>query len=149
LFLGTGLGAEVVQRDLELPECDWIRIVPSFASAELPELLAAAAVGAFPSYIEGFPFGVLEKLAAGLPVAAYDVPGPREMLKELPNQLLTPLGDTESLGAKVSSLLKLPLAEYARLSKDCEILANKYRWLDVAERTLQTYEEALAKLETR
>ena len=36
--------------------------------------------GAFPSHCEGFPFGVLEMLAAGLPVVAYRAPGAPMMI---------------------------------------------------------------------
>ncbi|MFM6472484.1 MAG: glycosyltransferase family 4 protein, partial [Dolichospermum sp.] len=93
LFLGTGVSLQKVLQDLNLPACDWINIIPQYNSEELPMLLSGATVGAFPSYIEGFGFAVLEKLASGLPTIAYDVPGPREILKLLDGSLLTPVGD--------------------------------------------------------
>ncbi|WP_203055532.1 MSMEG_0565 family glycosyltransferase [Frankia sp. AgB1.9] len=47
--------------------------------AELPSLVAAAAVFAFPSVKEGFGLAALEALAAGVPVVASDLPVLREV----------------------------------------------------------------------
>ena len=43
-----------------------VEVVPTFDAGELPRLLADCAMGFFPSYLEGFPFAVLEMLAASL-----------------------------------------------------------------------------------
>ena len=57
-----------------------LEVIPSFEAAELPRWLADCDAGLFPSYLEGFGIAVLEQLAAGLPVFAYDVPGPCDSL---------------------------------------------------------------------
>ena len=82
-----------------------VEVVESFEPLELPKLLADCSVGIFPSYIEGFPFGVLEMLAASLPVIAYDSPGPPMMLDK---EYLVPIGDYLSLSYKVNTLLTNP-----------------------------------------
>jgi len=146
LFLGTGFGARAVLRDLNQEACDWIRVVPRFTSAELPELLAEATVGAFPSYIEGFPFGVLEMLAAGLPTVSYDVPGPRAMLNVSHLNLLVKAGDANGLGDRVGSLLELPAEEYGALAEECVSIAGAFNWSKIAADTLAVYRRALRRL---
>ena len=88
-FLGTHATRERVLSDLEIANGDRITVHPSFEPAALPELLATGTVAAFPSYLEGFGFAVIEELAAGLPVVAYDVPGPHGILAALSADLLT------------------------------------------------------------
>ncbi|MFL6590574.1 MAG: glycosyltransferase family 4 protein, partial [Chthoniobacterales bacterium] len=92
VFLGTMIQNDAVWRDLESEPVDFIEIVPQFNPDELPRLLADCTVGVFPSYIEGFGMAIVEQLAARLPTVAYDVPGPRDILRALP-QLLVPAGD--------------------------------------------------------
>jgi glycosyltransferase involved in cell wall biosynthesis len=82
-----------------------LEITPSYPAHELPKLLADCSVGVFPSYLEGFPFGVLEMLSASIPVFAYDAPGPSMMLGQ---EYLMPVGDFEALGNSVVKLLNNP-----------------------------------------
>jgi len=81
----------------------YITVIPRFAPEDLPQLLAPCSVGIFPSYIEGFGFGVLEMLAASMPVIAYDAPGPPMML---PPEYLVPRGDIQGMATKVLTLLR-------------------------------------------
>jgi len=118
-------------------------IVPSYTSEELPSLLAPATVGALPSYVEGFPFSVLEHLAAGVPVVAYDAPGARETLRKLDPSLLIPTGDSGRFADRVLELLAMDVEEYARLSAACRELACRYRWTAIARRTAAVYHERL------
>ena len=57
-----------------------LEIYPRYDPNELPGLLAGVSVGVFPSRVESFGYGVLEMLAAAVPVIAYDAPGPHVML---------------------------------------------------------------------
>jgi glycosyltransferase involved in cell wall biosynthesis len=144
-FLGTGCAKERVLEDLELTG-DGIRVVSKYESTELPVLLENGTVGALPSYIEGFGIGVLESLAAGIPTVAYDVPGPREMLKPLDPSLLVPAGDAEGFGARISELLSLPSERYAELAQACLAVAQRFLWKDIATETLQAYASGLERL---
>ncbi len=145
-FLGTGLGAATVLGDLQQAASERVEIIPSYDSADLPQLLSAVTVGAFPSYVEGFGFAVLEKLAAGIPVVAYDVPGPREMLQYLPGFLRVPAGDWRALSARLTEILQMPVAEYELLARECQAIAARFCWRKIAEDTLATYRRALATL---
>ena len=146
LFLGTGLSAEKVLQDLNFPACDWIEIIPQYDSEQLPKLLSGATVGAFPSYIEGFGFAVLEKLASGLPTVAYDVPGPRETLKLLDGSLLTTVGEVSVFAERLISLLNMDLDPYSELSNQCIGVANQFSWDIISKQTLKGYYNNLEKI---
>jgi glycosyltransferase involved in cell wall biosynthesis len=112
-----------------------------FQPDELPALLADCSVGVFPSYYEGFGFGVLEMLAAGLPVIAYDAPGPPEMLAA--DHLVSP-GDAASMAQKTIRLLNNPdylLAERKRAVDRSRL----FDWSDIAARTAEAYRDARLK----
>jgi glycosyltransferase involved in cell wall biosynthesis len=139
LFLGTGLSVEEILNDLNLSACDWLKIIPSYQNIELPILLGNATVGAFPSYIEGFPIAVLEQLSSGLPVVAYDVPGSRAMLNCIDTSLMVPAGDIEQFSQKIIELISLGKTSYTKLSEQCIEVAQKFEWQKIAKETLDTY----------
>lgn len=143
LFLGTGLSDREVLQDLNLPDDNWIKIIPRYNSEELPGLLSEASVGAFPSYMEGFGFAVLEKLACGLPTVAYDIPGPREMLRFLDSSLMIPVGDVEGFATQLIKLLQLDEDAYNQLSQHCVKVANTFSWSKIAKQHLEIYSQGL------
>ncbi|MBN1558248.1 MAG: glycosyltransferase [Lentisphaerae bacterium] len=77
-------------------------------------LLADMDLGVFASRSEGMPNGVLECMAAGLPVAATDLPGIRECLGAEQVPYLAPVGDVRALAENIICLLRDP-AERRRL----------------------------------
>jgi glycosyltransferase involved in cell wall biosynthesis len=147
LLLGTGLGAELVLRDFPAELRPAVDVIPSYDSAELPRLLSRAAAGAFPGYLEGFGFAVLEKLAAGLPTVAYDAPGPRDVLGEqAAGEPLVPRGDTGAFAARLAGILTSPPKRWADLSAGATRVAALFSWRDIARRTLDTYQERRQRL---
>src|SRR5436853_2461137 len=66
-FLGTMVGADTILSDLGLESSAGIESISDYSPVDLPKLLADCAVGAFPSYVEGFGLAVLEQLAAAIP----------------------------------------------------------------------------------
>jgi glycosyltransferase involved in cell wall biosynthesis len=136
LLLGTGVSPDAVVRDIYAADVPWVEVVPSFRSAELPQLLAQCTVGILPSYIEGFGLGVLESLAAGLPTVAYDVPGPRLMLRNFQRPMLSPCGDAAGLAARVAEILSAGLDDYSELSQCARAIAAQFRWRQVAAKFL-------------
>jgi len=119
-----------------------IEIVERYKPETLPKLLEDCSVGIFPSYVEGFPFGVLEMLAASIPVIAYDSPGPPMML---PPKYLVPPGDINGMSKKVVSLLndKVELKS-ARLWARKQ--SQKFNWTEIANKTSQIYLQHLDKI---
>jgi glycosyltransferase involved in cell wall biosynthesis len=114
-----------------------IAVVPQYDSDELPEILTPCSVGIFPSYIEGFGFGVLEMLAASIPVIAYNAPGPPMML---PPEYLVPRGDTKAMSDKVIELLqnRERLLAARRWAKQ---QSQQFCWQRIAKQTSEIYAE--------
>ena len=117
----------------------FIEVIPRFRHEELPELLASCSMGIFPSYIEGFPFGVLEMLAASLPVVSYNAPGQTMML---PREYLVKRGDVVALCSKLIELLsdQEKLAQARLRAKE---IANQFGWEKAAEATVNIYKQCL------
>jgi len=112
-----------------------LEVIPTYTASELPQLLSDCSVGVFPSYIEGFGFGVIEMLAAGIPVIAYDSPGPSSIL---PSEMLVCPGDTEAMANKVVNTLADP--QQLQFQKAlARRISNNYNWPNIAQDTVAAY----------
>jgi glycosyltransferase involved in cell wall biosynthesis len=134
--------AEAVLRCFPRRHRHRLEVVPRYAPDALPDLLAGCAAGVFPSYAEGFGYGVLEMLAAGLPVFAYDRPGPPVML---PPEYLVPAGRPRALAEKLADLLGDP-DRLARERIAAREQATPFDWDRTADETLRVYEAAHRRL---
>ena len=119
--------------------------IPQFNHNELASLLRGLRVGLFPSYIEGFGLAVVEQLAAGIPVVAYDVPGPREILSSIDENLLVNPGDTKQFAKTVSSIYDMKFKDYSKLSDACKNRANEFKASKIASIFLNLYKANLFK----
>ncbi len=116
---------------------DRIEVIETYEPEELPKLLADCSVGVFPSRYEGFGFGVLEMLAASIPVIAYRAPGPPMMLTE---EFLVTSGDKKAAAKKLIALL----GDQPRLTAArswARQRASEFQWHDIIQRTATTYVE--------
>ncbi|HEY3569724.1 MAG TPA: glycosyltransferase [Thermoanaerobaculia bacterium] len=146
LFLGTGHDRDYVLAGFRPEDRAALEVVPRYESRGLPPLLAGATVGAFPGYLEGFGFSVLEKLAAGLPTVTYDAPGPRDTMSLLENPAMVPLGDTDAFAGRVAGLLLLPPDRYAELAEDSLRAAARLSWREIAAATREAYLRRLEEI---
>lgn len=125
---------EALQRHLE--------VIPEYAPEDLPDLLAGCSAGVFPSYAEGFPLGVIEMLAAALPVVAYDAPGAPEMV---PPADLVPTRDRAAMSARLVALLgddaRLRTARAAARRR-----ALDFEWTAIARDLAAAYDAALTRV---
>jgi glycosyltransferase involved in cell wall biosynthesis len=145
-FLGTMVDARAVLKDLETESSDGIEFVSEYAPADLPTLLSDCAVGAFPSYVEGFGLAVLEQLAAGIPTVSFDVPGPHEMLHQHLPELLVPSGDIQAFAAAICKILNLDLGAYENLANHSRTAAAEFNWSAIAHSTLEVYGRQLSSM---
>lgn len=72
---------------------------------DVPDLLAASDVFAFPSLYEGQGGALLEAMAMSLPVVASDIPAVREVVDSGVTGLLVPRGDAIQLATAIAELL--------------------------------------------
>lgn len=76
--------------------------------ADRLELMKSFDLFAMTSTLEGIPRCLMEAAAAGIPVAAYDIPGIDQLIKHDQTGLLAPLGDKQQLEAHWETLLFQP-----------------------------------------
>jgi len=112
-----------------------LEIIMRFERSSLPALLADCRVGVFPSYWEGFGLGVLEMLTAGLPVVAYDAPGPCDIL---PADWRVPRGDLTALGQTIMPWLT-NTAAWEAAHQRCSLYTD-FDWATIARQTVATYQ---------
>jgi glycosyltransferase involved in cell wall biosynthesis len=143
-FLGTMVEPRTTLADLGIQSSERIELISKYSPRDLPALLADCAVGAFPSYIEGFGLAVLEQLAAGIPTVAFNVTGPRHVLGAHLPELLVPSGDIEAFANAICRVLELDLADYQELSRRSAEMATQFAQSKIARETLETYRGRIA-----
>ena len=97
-----------------------------------------------PSLYEPFGMVALEAIAACRPLIASDTGGLREIMAGLEGALPVPPNDPQALARAILQLLADP-ARARRLAESARTHAlERFRWEDVARRTLQAYERLVA-----
>jgi glycosyltransferase involved in cell wall biosynthesis len=135
-LMGTLMDGDRILRAMPRRLRSRIEVYSRYAPEDLPMLLAPCSVGIFPSYIEAFGFGVLEMLAACVPVVAYDSPGPSMML---PPEWLVPRGDVSAMSSLVVGLLRdQHKLQHAR--REARELSRAFDWPSIAQTTAETYQ---------
>lgn len=113
-----------------------VSVIQHFSPEQLRDLLTNCSVGVFPSYREGFGIGVLEMLAAGLPVVAYDSPGPCDIL---PKMWLARKGDHAALARKTLELLMCSEERRKNNVVMARSVSRHFSWVEIAKKTYAIY----------
>jgi len=138
-FLGTMIDPEVIRAELGPAASSGIDFISDYSPDELPALLSDCAVGAFPSYVEGFGLAVIEQLAAGIPTVAYETAGPSDILGSELKDLLVPSGDIESFAAAICRVLRLQPAQHRELAERSKGVSAGFSWPKIARDTIQSF----------
>jgi len=114
-----------------------VRLTGGLSKAELYGLLSRAKVLLYPSHSDSFSIVVLESLACGTPVVAYDIPGPRSVYGDLPAVRFVKEFDRRAMAEEAVSLAMLGDDEYSAVVRDERVLSflkEHSSWDVVAER---------------
>ena len=129
----------------ELGAGDAVRFLGPKPPAEIPGLLAGADALVLPSRAEGRGLVLLEAMAAGVPVVASDIPGPREIVLEGETGLRFPVGDALRLADAVERLLSDAALRARLASGGRALIAREGLTTDAsAARHLAVYRAVLA-----
>jgi glycosyltransferase-like protein len=124
---------DALVRELDVP----VAVLGPVAHDELPALVAAADVFAFPSTKEGFGLAAMEALAAGVPVVARDLP----VLREVFGPAVSYASDVPGLGdAIVDAVQRRRRPGWAASADAGRALARRYSWRSAAEAHVALYE---------
>ena len=103
-----------------------VKFVGCKSGPELSAWYRNAKVFVFPSKTDTFGIVMIESLASGVPVAAYPVTGPLDIIQEGINGSLN-----DDLGCAISNAMQIN-------REDCINSAQAYKWKNVAEQFLNT-----------
>jgi len=130
LFDYRGYRAQVLARAEELAVA--LAVLGPVAHDELPSLVAAAGVFAFPSTREGFGPAAMEALAAGVPLVARDLP----VLREVYDGAARFAREPDELAAALAAALLRPDPALREAGRG---LAARYTWEAAAHAHLVLY----------
>ncbi len=133
-LLGDGSEKELLKELVAKAGLEKNIILLGFVSEdEKRSLLRSSQVFVFPSYLESWGISIVEAMACGLPVVAYNLPVYNEVFE---NKLITvPLGDVDAMAKQVGFLLEN--LEVARdMGEANKEFVKRYDWSVVAEQEL-------------
>jgi len=104
-------------------------------------VLRAADAFALPSYHEGLPLGILEALAAPLPIVASNVGGIPEIIRDGKEGFLLPPGDVEGLAERLVRLARNPFLA-ASLAENARERAKSFTLTRTVESYVRFYQAA-------
>jgi glycosyltransferase involved in cell wall biosynthesis len=110
---------------------------------DVPDLLAASDVFAFPSRYEGLGGSVIEAMALGLPIVASDIPAVREIVEEGRNAVLVPPGDSASLASALDGILRDPSRRRAFGARGRTIFEERFTLERSTARMIALYERLI------
>lgn len=145
-FLGTGYSEEYIRNFFPKQIQEKLNIIIKFDTNELSNLLHKTKIAIFPSYIEGFPLAILEQLALGIPVLAYDIPGVNEALSEIDSRLLIETGNIELFNKSLINLYSMNDSEYEILVSKCFSISQNYNYFNIAKKFEKLFFDKLEEL---
>lgn len=119
-------------------------VVFAGARLDVPALLDAADLAVFPSLGEGLPLAVLEAMAAGKPVVAFDLPSFMELHDDPPCAVfVAPIGDGPALTRAVLDVLAQPDRMAAMAATARRIVETRFTQQAASRALERIYREVL------
>jgi len=144
LFIGCGCSPDRVLGDFQPQNRARVRVEQNYRREQLADLLADQSVVLSATLKEGFPLGILEAMACGLPAVTAATPGPLQYVEDEVNGLIAPAADSEGLAAALERLIGEP-SLHRRLRVAAYRTAQRYSWQRIGSETLTLYQQALGK----
>lgn len=117
------------------------RVVFSGFRSDIPRMLAAIDLLAFPSYKEAFGNTLLEAMAMGVPVVASNSGGVPEIIEAGISGILMPPRDGPALAAGLQKLIEDPEQRRRLAQNGREVVAQRFRFEDYIDRLEGVYRE--------
>ena len=130
----------------EYPNTELVIIGRGGTTDEIPD--ASKFLPAFDVYVcssvkEGFPYSILEAMAAGLPIVATRMGGIPEMITDGQDGLLVPPKNPKAIAQAIKSLIKNP--ELAKqLGQNARQAVQKFSILGMLNETVNVYRSLIA-----
>ncbi len=112
---------------------------------DLPDVLAACDVFAFPSLYEGLGGAVIEAMALGLPVVSSDLPAVREVVEDGASALLVPRADKSAMGSALLRLVDDREMRHRFGARGQELFDTRFTLDRSIDRTVALYEDLLTR----
>lgn len=117
---------------------------PARTRQQMAMFYQSADVLLFPSLAENFPLTTLEAMAAGLPIAAFDVGGISEQIENHKNGVVCKYGSKDDLKRSIEFLLGLKESAISEMSnKNREKVVKLYSVEKMSESYIKLYEKLL------
>ena len=112
---------------------------------DLPDVLAACDIFAFPSLYEGLGGAVIEAMALGLPVVSSDLPAVREVVEDGASALLVPRADKSAMGSALLRLVDDREMRHRFGARGQELFDTRFTLDQSIDRTVALYEGLLTR----
>lgn len=119
------------------------RVIFSGFRNDIPRMLAAIDLLAFPSYKEAFGNTLLEAMAMGVPIVASNSGGVPEIIEEGVSGILMPPRDGPALAAGLQKLIEAPELRRRLAQTGREVVARRFRFEDYIDRLEGIYQEGM------
>lgn len=129
-----------IERKFMREKNEYVEYLGFVDDKKLRDIVSKAKLLIYPSHIDSFSLVILESLAMGTPVVAYNIIGIRDVYRGLPTVKLVKEGDIEGIVTEARKILTLPKEEYDNLINDkklLDFLEEHSSWEKVAEKELE------------
>jgi glycosyltransferase involved in cell wall biosynthesis len=99
-----------------------VKLTGFLRKENLYETVAKARVLLYPSHTDTFAQVIMESLAAGTPVVAYDIPGPKSVYSGLPAVKFVREFDKKAMADEAVRILRMPEGDYQNMVNDEKVM---------------------------